>query len=1323
MKTIKFLTPALLMSFLISPLAAEERTHTAEQMEELSKSGELTEEKSVRPAQLPDLTKGDPVPPGPKGKPIKPWILGSSGIAGVFVGKKFQGDQLQVQATLKGSPAEGKFLPGDVLIGMNGKKFTAGGHLGVTIGNGIIEAEREKNGGKISFMVWRDKNYVKRTGKKNVSTVDIDNLFEKARDDNTLYEWKPEEAREKEALGFSEFPIIPSNHEVEVTLRVLPDYSDTAPYDCPKTNQILEEAWKVLEKKFVVDPNVRLSGRGGIIEAIALVSSGKPEHRKIVHDWVRSSNSPWRPPSTPPGTMFKPGYKVKGMQSWHHGFSGLYCALYYDATGDDFVLPALRKYAIDTAMGQSGGGSWGHTFAYPQFNGGEFHRMNPGYGALNAAGNRCFFLIALAQKLGIKHPEIDAAVIRSHKFYGSYVDQGALPYGDHEAASTDDSNGKNSGTAFALKLIGDKYGAKYFSQMCTHASFTPRGGHAHDYHTQWSAWGATLSGPEGRIVGERNMRWNRTLARMFDGSFVYHSLGDYAALRDPTATQVFNQSVIFKQTLITGKDEDKELWTTEAEMKQLLASARGQLNDPILIERAGKLWNEWGTDKIFELINVFMPRTRGRVAAELGKRFQAGEKDILPRLVKLLESNDARAREGACRGLLACGTDAVLENLSKVTKLLDDPKDLVRITAVKVISKSTDNEEIQLAMLKATVAEPEFVAPNSVRNATQTALFTKASKLGEKPFEAGFDEELVRQAIEDVLVLDPVGGSGFVTSRIGVWDKDTIVKIAGPLTFAAEEEQIVEQMFANRCKPAQGMLRQFGYSEAMEATAHRLRKKAGIPRHTRPHVGFKRNLIDIEAIKKQPGAFHEFLESFATVLIDDPIIQVVIRKRKKRFIYEMDKFYDLIKADKKSVKLPSIAADVEKMFRAKLDAVDGTGAKLKFCRESLSDPAKKTYFRKIAAMNFLNETLAQDALQDLVPYLGHEYWRLREHSQKLAVALVPAGGDEKLIALFKTTTDAESAAGILEVLAITKSSAALKLAKEAMSHKEPLVRGAAVKAAFAIGGDKVFPDVLAHLKNATDPDELLGCEEAVLSRRDDPAHVEKASKGIVAMLPGINEAARPTLYYILSQLADSVSMAALRKVGEEGDAAAFKELVFALSYSPSREADQMLLDFAISGPVKAKVVGAQSVRRMVLGPKGYGDVTNKDRLDFADAMLRLELDKRLIQYIGHIHEPRALKTLMYCLRKGVPTAADSLVASAEGMGKLSVADGKIAAKSLQDVIEYIEVTQLRGGASGKHHKFYPKWKLLQSRAGKVLLKVHKPQEAPIDGFDPLDLDD
>jgi hypothetical protein len=156
----------------------------------------------------------------------------------------------------------------------------------------------------------------------------------------------------------------------------------------------------------------------------------------------------------------------------------------------------------------------------------------------------------------------------------------------------------------------------------------------------------------------------------------------------------------------------------------------------------------------------------------------------------------------------------------------------------------------------------------------------------------------------------------------------------------------------------------------------------------------------------------------------------------------------------------------------------------------------------------------------------------------------------------------------------------------------------------------------------------------------------------------------------------------------------------------------------------AGVVAAESVRRMVLGPKGFGDITNAQRLDFAEPMLKLHLDLRLIGFLANVHEARALRTLMYCLEKGVSNAAESLIANAEGMGKLSSEDSKIAAKAIRDVIEYIEVSHLRGGPTAhmrKEDKYY-EWKALQARAGKVLLKIHQPEKAPIPEFDPLDLD-
>ncbi len=1321
---------------LTSLSVAEERTLTPEQIEKLAQEGDLTgQEETKRPDNLPDLTKGNRIGEKKKGDT---WSLGPTGIVGYMVGG-YKGDQIQIQSVLKGSPAEGKLQWGDVILGINGKKFVAGEHLGYLIGNLIIEAEKEENAGVFKLQIWRDRNFVKRNGKKNIAGVDIEKLFNKARDDNSLYDWKSEDEQKQEAenQNYGEFPIDGYFTEVELELRVLPPYSDTSPYDCPKATRIIEDAWKVLEKRFVVDPEVRNSGRGGILEAIALVASGKPEHRKLVRDWVRSNHSPWRPPTEPIGAMFEPGYKgYKGYQSWHKGFNGLNCAIYYDATGDDFVLPALRKYAIETAMGQSGGGCWGHTFAYPSFNGGKLHGMNPGYGALNAAGNRCFFLVTLAQKLGIKHPEIDLAVRRAHRFFGSYVDKGAIPYGFHGAAATDDSNGKNTGVAFSMKILGDNHGAKYFAQMSTHASFTRRGGHGHDYHGNWSAWAATLCGPEGTIVTERNMRWRRTLCRMHDGAFVYHSpTGIHKTLRDPTATAVLHYAAPLKQTLITGKDADKSYWWSDNEMKQLMTSAIPQLNDSTLIKRAGKPWRERTTDEIFELLDFFKPKARGQYTAELGKRYQAGEKEILPRLAKLLESDEPRLRDSGCRGLAACGPDATLQYMSKVAKLLNDPKEFVRIQAMVTMSKASNSPDTQLAILNATVAErkDEMMSPNNFPAWVQNPLFGKKdSQLAESPFTAGCDEKLVQAALEKLLDLDPIGNRGFLRSRSGIWSKDTVVRLAGPLTFAAEEEQTNDQMFSGRNTVGQAILAKHGYHEAIQASGNYLRKKAVIPRDIRPRVTFKRALVDPDVIKKYPAACRELLAPMKLWLSDEPLAKVPNKRVGKEPITYANAtdLISLIEAAKQSPPPVSIATDVERFFQARLAKADSDSARINLCREELKDHTRKTTFRQMAAMNYLVKTLGTDATGDLLPYVGHDYWRLREHGQKLATGLVSSGGAKHLIQAF-AKADPETAAGILNVLAAGGAKSGLATAEQALRHEKPEVRQAAVQALFTLGGDEVLPKVFAFMSQATEREDLHGCEKTLLSRRDVPAHAARVRNEAIAMLPKSGPKLRQSLYWILSQLGGPESMAVFEKAADTANDAEFARIVNALSYSPDRAADKLMLSLVkrnLDTPL-AQVAAREGVRRMVIGPDDIGNRPHKEQLDYAESLLNMLLDSSTITYLGRIRSGRSAYILQRVMRRGeTATAAKAIIAATSDLSAAPAADRKLAESALIDTIEFIEVTQLRGGAMERlakdpsGYKAYPMWKALSAQAGKNLLKLGNPEEDPLPEFNDLDLD-
>ena len=1301
------------------PAAAQHSDMTDEQREALAKQGDGNESLvPPRPAKLPDLTKGDPT--GEREKAHE-WNLGPTGLVGYMPGG-LKGDQIEVTSVLKGSPAVGKLQWGDVILGVGGQKFVAGQNMGVPFGNAIIEAEREVNGGVLKLQVWRDRNFIKRNGRKDIAGADIDQMIEDASTDLSLYDWKSEDEKEKEvrSSNFDEFPIDTVIMEVTLELETFPDYSETSPYDCPKTQKILEHAWAVLEKKFQPDERGR-GGHGGSLEALALVASGKPEHRKLVADWVRSPrNRTWVP-------LRDTGSSVKlPTKCWDMSFRGIECALYLEATGDEYVRPLVEQYALVSARGQSGGGSWGHNWAQPSFNGGYYNRMNPGYGAVNTTGNRLFFLLVLARQMGIEHPDIDRAIERSRRFFSSYVDKGCIPYGHHGAWPSDDSNGKNAGVAHALKLLGDDYGALYFARMSTHASFTRRGGHGHDWFWHWSPWAAQLCGPKGVIVTHRNMRWWHTLCRRHDGSFIIHSPTGSRQLRDSTATYVLHYSAPFKQTLITGKNIKPSYEWTDEELQRLLTIAQGQFSDPSLKERAGKRITQRSTDEVFAYLNIFMPKTRGHIARELGKRYQAGEKDILPRLGELLTSDDPRFRGGACEALAACGTDATLQYMSAVAKLLEDEHDFVRMMAAKTMSSASDSHDTQIALLKATAHQDmsKTMSPNSLPTLTQKILFGGDSALAKSPFDAGFDETVVREALEKLITLDPTGNRPMIASRSKVWSKDTVVQLAGPLIFAAEQEQIADQMFSSRRPATIAMLEKLGYREAVDAGASYLRRFNNLPRDIRPRVTYKRGIVDGKTMLRHRGQSREYLDALKLWLLDKPLDMAFAGNKEEPGI-PLYVLVHALEATKATGSMPSLVDDVDRFFRARLAGLESDQARLAMCRDELADVDRYNYIRKLIALRFLSEQLGDQALADIVPYLGHDHWRLREAAHALATK--HGAGQESMLVDALAKAEDEQASAILAVLGELKTRPALAAIEKALTHQSPAIRGAAIEALFVAQGDKALDRVLEQIKSATASMELRGCEKALLSKRDDAAFAKRLGGKPLAMLPEKDSARRESLYYLIGQIGGAQGVAVLQRAGvETEDMDEFRAAVNALSYCPELAADQALVQIiraSLKKRGRAEVAASMGIRRMVVGPNGIGNRTIKEQLDYAQGVLDLVLDGVTITYLGRIHTGRCAYILQRAMRRGATdVAAQAIIVATADLSDAPEADRKLAVAALIDTIEFIEVTYLRGGATEQNWKTYPMWKAISAQAGKNLLKLNKTEKVPLPEFDDNDLD-
>ena len=209
---------------------------------------------------------------------------------------------------------------------------------------------------------------------------------------------------------------------VSLKLRVMGTFSGTAPYDCPKSKKIMDEALRYLAAKKKWS---RFS-----LEALAFLASGRPEYIRLVRKHLHEAK--WARPDVKCGT-----------HAWTAGYRNLVLTEYFLATGDKYVLPAIREHAVKTAMGQSNGGAWGHGFAWTSQNEGRLHGSLGGYGAVNQAGLPCFLALLLSKKCGIEHPEIDDAIERSRSFFSQFVGKGSIGYGFHRPSLEIHCNGRN----------------------------------------------------------------------------------------------------------------------------------------------------------------------------------------------------------------------------------------------------------------------------------------------------------------------------------------------------------------------------------------------------------------------------------------------------------------------------------------------------------------------------------------------------------------------------------------------------------------------------------------------------------------------------------------------------------------------------------------------------------------------------------------------------------------------------------------------------------------------------------------------------------------
>ena len=185
---------------------------------------------------IPDFTKGDPIPKGHN----HDWNLGPTGARGWIFSNTLdtnQARQILVTKVDPNSPADGVLQDGDVILGCSAPfKHDPRQELGKAI------SRAEISDGSLMLSRWRNGET------KNVT----------------------------------------------ITLAAMGKYSSTAPFDCPKSKLILEQGCKALAERMKADPNqgdkiVRA------VNTLALLASGDEQYMPIIKQqikWAASYSDP-----------------------------------------------------------------------------------------------------------------------------------------------------------------------------------------------------------------------------------------------------------------------------------------------------------------------------------------------------------------------------------------------------------------------------------------------------------------------------------------------------------------------------------------------------------------------------------------------------------------------------------------------------------------------------------------------------------------------------------------------------------------------------------------------------------------------------------------------------------------------------------------------------------------------------------------------------------------------------------------------------------------------------------------------------------------------
>jgi len=413
---------------------------------------------------------------------------------------------------------------------------------------------------------------------------------------------------------------------VVLKLPVLGSYSATAPFDCDKSARIFEQGCEALAESMEAS-SYRPNPIPRCLNALALLASGERKYRKLIEREVAWASE----------------YSATSFQTWYYGYVCMLLAEYTLATGDDDYLPGLRRLALEAANGQSMVGSWGHKFAQPN---GRLY----GYGMMNAPGVPLTIALVMAREAGVDDEEVALAIERSAKLLRFYVGKGAVPYGDHHPwIQSHEDNGKCGMTAVLFDLMGEAGAADFFTRMSV-ASHGPERDTGHTGNFFNLLWAMPAIGRAGPLAAgawmEEYGAWYFDLARRWDGTFAHQGPPEPAPDKyhdwDATGAYLLALAMPKRSLMLTGKQPTRVAQLAKADVAALIEDGRG--------------WNQrdrefayqaFSDRELLERLGSWSPVVRERAALTIARR----KAEVVPELVKMLDSRRLEERLGACQAL------------------------------------------------------------------------------------------------------------------------------------------------------------------------------------------------------------------------------------------------------------------------------------------------------------------------------------------------------------------------------------------------------------------------------------------------------------------------------------------------------------------------------------------------------------------------------------------------------------------------------------------------------------------------------------------------